>query len=246
MVVAEARDDAVLVCELADRVFTEEGPPWLRDFAGSLDQLRHWRGLQERGAYTPWRGANGIKKLARDHHIRPPKGRFSPGATYAQASWKALDLVVDMVPDAKGVVLSLDTDGDLTRVDGAKEARRAWGEAGRPAVALAIAHTKWEAWVLAGFEPAGEHERAALEAARRRLGFDPRCRGDRLTAGGHKAEARRNARDLLDDLAGGDPQRRARCWRETPLALLRERGRPALLAEFIDEVRARLLPLLAG
>jgi hypothetical protein len=114
------------------------------------------------------------------------------------------------------------------------------------AVVLGIAHPKREAWVLNGFVPQDDAERARLRTLRRDLGFDPCTDADRLTATRtpEGEQATTNPKRVLDLLVDGDTGREADCWRATPLATLRTRGKATGLAAFLGEVEARLRPLL--
>jgi hypothetical protein len=107
-------------------------------------------------------------------------------------------------------------------------------------VVIGVAHLKRECWVLAGFEPANDHEQARLEAIVRDLTFDPRLHPERLTAkgDGELRSAKRVVRFLT-----GSAEREEDCWLLTPLARLRERGQQTGLTAYLDEVEERLVPL---
>jgi hypothetical protein len=100
-----------------------------------------------------------------------------------------------------------------------------------------------ESWVVSGFEPLDDSESSRLEAERRTLGFDPRWRTHELTA--CKADtALRSPKRVLRVLSGDDRGRERRCWTETSLGVLRERGDENGLAAYLGEVRDRLAPLI--
>jgi hypothetical protein len=99
------------------------------------------------------------------------------------------------------------------------------------------------AWILAGFHPRSAAEEAALKKAKATLGFDPRVRAERLTARGAKGQ--RNATSVLASLMRG-AKRESACWRDTDLAVLRERGASTRLTAYITELTDRLVPLFAG
>ena len=68
-----------------------------------------------------------------------------------------------------------------------------------------------------------------------KLKFDPRTRSH---------EVRDPKRTLLE-LTQGDRERERRCWLDTSLETLRRRGADNGLADFLGEVRLRLVPVVA-
>jgi hypothetical protein len=130
------------------------------------------------------------------------------------------------------------------------EERRKGLEQGRAGVdglgpiLLGVAHTKRECWALAGFTPANEEERERSDALRQELGFDPCTHAQELTA--EHAGAKRDAKRVLAVLTQNDVEREVRGWAEVPLQQLEERGLHTGLAEFIQEIRSRLVPLWTG
>jgi hypothetical protein len=107
-------------------------------------------------------------------------------------------------------------------------------------IVVGLAHRNRECWVLAGFEPVTPDETARLSAIRNELSFDPRTEAHRLN--GKKGEPRCPKR-VLRELTRDDPVREARCWREPPLEVLRNRGQTTGLADYLEEVRDRIVPL---
>lgn len=101
-----------------------------------------------------------------------------------------------------------------------------------------------EAWVLAGFDPQSQDERDRLDNERQQLGFDPNLRAHLLTAADESAK--RSAKRVLARLTGGDWDREEQCWTQAALATLRERGAGSGLADFLDEIVERLVPLCAS
>lgn len=99
-----------------------------------------------------------------------------------------------------------------------------------------------EAWVLAGFNPCDDTERARLDELRRELSFSPIEHAHRLRD--KNDGALRDIKRVLRVLTGGIPDREERCWTEPPLTSLRARGVDSGLTAFLEEVQAILLPLL--
>jgi hypothetical protein len=152
---------------------------------------------------------------------------------------KALLLLARSQPPPEAVVLVRDSDGLKERRQGLEQAR---SDAAWPfEVALAVAHTKRECWVLAGFDPRSESEEKALVETREKLGFDPRFQAENLTASGPHAP--KNAKRVLDRLLAGNQDREEDCWTASDLETLKERGRRSGLADYLEEVRERLVPL---
>ncbi|MEA2605088.1 MAG: hypothetical protein QOF89_6080 [Acidobacteriota bacterium] len=108
-------------------------------------------------------------------------------------------------------------------------------------IVLAVAHTKRECWILAGFNPRSAAEETALAELRRELGFDPRLQAEDLTASAPHAS--RNAKRVLQRLLAGNPDREEDCWISSDLETLRQRGGFTGLSDYLDEIRSRLMIL---
>jgi hypothetical protein len=137
------------------------------------------------------------------------------------------------------VILLRDADKDGRRLEGYQQARAS--ELWPFEVIIGVADTKRECWILAGFEPRDDAERALLERERKNLGFDPRSSGQELKAS--EDGAKRNAKRVLNALTGGDRDREDACLKEPSLALLKQRGATTGLARYLQEVEEQLVPL---
>jgi|tagenome__1003787_1003787.scaffolds.fasta_scaffold20933549_2 hypothetical protein len=237
-VVCEAPADLRLVADLADRVFCHE-VEWIDP--ESLDLHRLWRGLELKDNHLEW---HWVRRVAKEHHLGGPHGHFKekPGTLDAAMARKALLLLADVRNPPDAVVLVRDTDGWEERRRGLTQARdvKPWPFE----IVLAVAHTKRECWVLAGFDPCSESEEKALAELRQELGFDPRVRAEELTAAAPNAP--RNAKRVLDRLLSGNQDREQECWAACDLETLAERGRLTGLADYLEEVRERLVPLFTN
>lgn len=233
-VVCEAAADLDLSAGLADKVFCQE-VDWIEP--EGLKRLRTWRGLSEGESHLEW---HWVGKLAQQQGLKA-HGHFlgEPGTLDAAIARKALLLLArtDRPPDA--VVLARDSDGFDERRKGLGQARKDFPWPFE--VVLAVAHTKRECWILAGFEPRSESETNALTDLHQELGFDPRLQAEELTAA--EPQAKRNAKRVLEHLMGGSREREEDCWRNCNLDVLAERGRLTGLAEYLEEVRSRLVPI---
>ncbi len=235
-VVCEAPADQETACGLADHVFCA-AVDWLEPEL--LDGARRWRGFEADRCFVRW---SDVPAMARTRGIRAP-GHFQgqPGAPHARCARLALLLfvVLDDLPEA--MLLIRDTDGDRRRQVGLEQARNDSDWPFR--VALGLAHTKRECWVLAGFEPVSDAEHQRLGRIRQELGFDPCEHADDLTA--QDESARHSAKRVLDKLCGSDRDRERACWIDADLDLLAHRGAGTGLADYFAELRQWIVPLLA-
>lgn len=233
-VVCEAPDDLRVVTALADRVLCGE-VDWIEP--ESLELYRKWRGLDEEDSYLEW---HWVGKLAKQLNFRA-HGHFrdEPGALDAAMARKALRLLTQTKNPPDAVILSRDTDGREARRQGLSQARDVspWPFE----VVLAVAHTKRECWVLAGFDPESDAEETALAELKSELGFDPRIHAEGLTAA--EPHAPRNAKRVLERLIARNRDREEGCWTSSDLETLRNRGSLSGLTDYLDEIRSRLVPL---
>jgi hypothetical protein len=233
-VVCEAPGDLRLSASLADRILCQE-IDWLEP--ENLDLHRRWRGLEESDSHLEW---HWVAQLAKKLSLRA-HGHFrgEPGALDATMARKALLLLTMTREQPDAVILVRDTDGKEERRQGLSQAREASSWPFK--VVLAVAHTKRECWVLAGFDPSSKAEKRMLADLRRDLGFDPRSQAENLTAA--EPQAQRNAKRVLDRLVAGSQEREEDCWVSSDLRVLGQRGRLTGLADYIDEIHSFLVPL---
>jgi hypothetical protein len=232
-VVCEARADRDTACGLADRVLLEE-VSWLEP--EMLDSSRQWTGLRSE-PFLEWKRA---REEARRVGLKV-FGQFNgeSGQPDALMARRALLLFAAADRCPKAVLLIRDGDAQRDRA-GLEQARndRRWPFE----VIIGLAAPKRECWVLAGFEPRNADEAERLRVERQRLSFDPVRDAHQLTAREHGAK--KDAKVALDALTQGDKERERACLEETPLAVLEERGGKTGLAEYLKEVRERLVPIL--
>ncbi len=235
-VVCEAAADQRTACDIADRVICQ-----CVDWVGSdeLDSFRLWQRTEAGELYLAWKH---LPDLASTLGIKA-HGHFEgePGAPDARAARRAIRVLLKVAPSIDAILLTRDTDGDSRRRTGLEQARKETPFGDK--VVLAIAHPKREAWVLAGFEPQDDTERAALQSLRQELGFDPTAESHRIDA--RQSGAKKDIKRVLKVLCP-DAGRESACWRETDLKLLRQNGDKNGLSVYIEEIEARLVPLLGG
>lgn len=236
VVVCEATVDFVISTELADRVICDR-IDWID--AEMIDAHRQYDGLSQDQRFLTWFN---VKDLARETGIRV-RG-FIEGQQAeldARQAQRAIRIIEAKWPEVAGILLIRDDDGLTNRRRGLEQARNESSLSQR--IVIGLAHTKRECWVLAGFEPADDEELSLLAEVRQELGFDPRLQAHQLTA--KHDHDKKSAKGVLHNLIRGDHDREAACWRTTALTVLKERGRETGLAQFLEEVETRLVPVLS-
>lgn len=236
VVVCEAEADFVISSELANRVVCDR-IDWIE--ADMIDTYRQYEGLNADQRFLTY---SNVKKLARETGIRV-RGFIEgqPPELDAQQAQKAIRIIELKWPEVAGILLIRDDDGLTNRRGGLEQARNESALSQR--IVIGHAHTKRECWVLAGFEPADDDESALLAEVRQELGFDPRLQAHQLTA--RHDHDKKSAKGVLHGLIRGDHDREATCWRTTALTVLKERGRKTGLAQYLEEVESRLVPVLS-
>lgn len=169
--------------------------------------------------------------------------------------WRRLLLIFAAEQPRPDVLIVVrDTDGDPRRLRGLSQALELMSEFPEPwPVIAAIPHQDAEAWFVAGFVPRDEVESERLRQLRKDLSFSPPDEPHRLTA--HPNNARTDAKRVLQLLIAGQDESRPPRTEELPelcermlsdLPLLEKRGADCGLANFLDAVRSKLVPLLTG
>jgi hypothetical protein len=200
------------------------------------DECLYWKDVGKRCEEIETAGHAGFIKVPHGEFRALEHAGEAATARRAMLLFRYLKLKRKLPLDV--IILMRDTDDQLGRVDALRSARKD-AEAVLKVV-IGAAHTKRECWVLAGFEPENDDERAALEAQRATLGYHPQQESHRLTASG--SSGKHNAKAIIDAL-GIDEEREARCL-AAALPLLRERGAENGLRDFLDDLAARVAPLL--
>jgi len=241
VLIVEAQADADAAGILADRVFIEGDADWID--AETLPNLRQWTGIAPTTEFARW---NGLGGFARQLGIRTHGRGLGADGTAAR---KALLLVIHAHSnddEIEAVVLVRDMDNQPERRASMEAARDELAEKLAFHVAIAAPDPKREAWILHGYEPQNAKEELLLTDERKRLGFDPVTKPERLR-GDRRRGAEQEDRDMklvVERLTAGDYDRECLCLTTTPLALLKDRGQETGLADYLGEVEARLLPLL--
>jgi hypothetical protein len=237
-VIYEAQADFTTATEIADRVMLTE-IDWLD--AAILPFQRGWLAELPVGRWLTW---SSIPSRAREQGIRV-RGHFDgePGLPDAQAARRAIAYILHVADTIDAIVLVRDMDDQTERANGLKQARQVYSS--RCRIVIGAANREREAWVISGFHPGDDAEKNALALETQKLGHDPCLHSHELTAGKND-QALRSPKRVLKALTGGDWSREQKCWHETPLQVLKERGAGNGLANYLDEVKVHLVPLISG
>ena len=241
VLIVEAQADADAASILADRVFIEGDADWID--AETLPDLRQWTGIEPQTPYTRWMG---LGSLATQHRIRAHGRGLGPDGAAAR---KALLLVIQahtQDDDIEAAVVVRDMDNQPERRVSMDAARAELADRLPFQVAIAAPDPKREAWILLGYEPQNDQEKTLLVNECKRLGFDPvtgpeRLRGDRRRSANQKD---RDMKLVIERLTQGEYDRERQCLATTRLSILRARGQLTGLTDYLNEIEARLLPLL--
>ncbi len=248
LVVAEGETDARMVQLLAERVFLEESPAWVHEQCAEEvpewireHYLPKWYASAPDSVCVTWRA---VKQFSRDQRFRQAFGHNQAGQPrgiyYAQAR-NALFFLSQLRKTRRidALIWVVDLDDQPERRAGLQQAREEI--LGQVFIALATPFPKQEAWVLNGLICA-EGEEETLAALRQELGFDPCHKAEALQA--KDETAKRSAHRVVRALIGESRERKEKCWTDTPLTILRERGSATYLNAFLDETKEILFPLL--
>jgi hypothetical protein len=249
----EADADFRTVSGLVDRVLRDQGPGWVHDLIDAHPEgVRQWTGDDQGRVFF---NIHQLTEYAKRLKLRPLQGRFdgkpgAPGALMARTAFRIARAVIKGASpfkeprhvDAVFMVWDMDHQGEQRRI-GLEQARQEASPLGGFRVIIGCPDPMREAWVLAGFGPESDDERARLTALCHALGFGPCEEAHRLRDKGE--HDRRSPKRALRALTDGDPEREERCWKEPPLSLLRARGRSTGLGTFLDDVARAMVPLLS-
>lgn len=237
-VIHEAPADFTTATELADRVLISE-VDWLDETM--LDHQRSWVGQEPDGSRLSWKS---LPARAREAGIRV-RGHFDgrPGMPDAQAARRAIAYVLQRFDQAQAVLLypRSGRSAGAPRRTGAgqgrvREARDHCRRTGRGRTGM-LASERLHAGKRRGAE--------WVAAVRHDLGFDPCLRPHELTACKDQ-QAKRSAKRVLAVLTEGSLERQQKCWRETELSMLEQRGDANGLRDYLAEVKEKLIPLITG
>lgn len=233
VIAAEAESDARRIKSLIDRILIAD-TDWLTEQPEHarpqlLNGLRAWRGQNSSATFLD---IHKIHDLADALGLPAPRGHFDgrPAAQDYHSAVRALWLLLaGGLP--RGLIWVRDTDGQISRVDGWKDACT---EAGAEFSILigGFPHECMEAWVLAAFTTV-DRQTSTFRALREQLGFDPIAQSERLS---HKQGVPRSAKKVCEALGIEDAT-----WSDTAIDELAQQGHGCGLAAFIAEIRDKLV-----
>jgi hypothetical protein len=259
LMVCEDAFDFRIASGLADRAVGEVNPSRLREaLEDTPEAIRAWHG-------------DGTNDFFNIHHIadycdaldvKLSYGHFGeePGGEGAQSARNAFALVRHLVrkgASIDAVLLLWDMDQNVKERRPALQQARAAEQSlrhvdGTFKIVLGCPNAMMEAWVIAGFDAGNDDERGRLQEERKKIGFSPITRSHDLDATSNKEGAsakreeplaKKSAKRVMDALTDNDPDRVMKCWKETPLETLRERGEHNGLRDYLQEVKEILVPL---
>lgn len=255
IVIGESRADAEIATKLAERILLEK-IDWLEP--EYLQYTFSWSGLQENTGYSCWRD---IEKIIDDFQetslFRIPKYKRSretqsrkPLKPDAARAIKVLNLIrfLQRTREIKAVVLIRDLDNQPERREGLEQARlQHLNRSPKLEIIIGTANGKREAWVLNGFLPLNEEEERILVEIKTELNFDPCLESHRLRSPSNQEPERiRNPKFVVARLTGEDWERERKCWGETDLQVLRDRGFETGLTDYMNEIGSRLVPIFSA
>ena len=102
-----------------------------------------------------------------------------------------------------------------------------------------------ESWVLNGFIPLNPTEEKILQEIKVGLNFDPCKDAQRLRSNSFEyPDQKRNPKQVVKSLTDNNRLREQKCWEETSLELLRQRGENTGLTDYLNEIEERLTPII--
>jgi hypothetical protein len=232
-IAAEDRGHYEAVTRLTDRKIAEECP-WTAEI---LEHVRLWLGEGDR----KWASITSARKVARERGLKLHGGfGAEPGGLKAQDCRAQLIVWKDSHRaeriDAAFLVR------DLDRKEGRLEAMRfVLGDAWPFAVVAVWCQPEVEAWAIACFVAKNKAGEERLDQVRKRISFCPVAEPERLHSTVRNSD--RDAKKIAEELFGGDRER-SLSWLELPFETLRQRGANIGLADLIDQLDEKIVPLL--
>ena len=242
VVVCENTGDAVVARGFGQRVLLEN-IEWMRDLNSiEPEALPTWGGLTATMTFTSWVSISRLYNDSSLPNIRSLEINGQPPEPDALTALKAFRLAEQVAPLA--VVLLRDIDAVDARRNGLAQARDKYQQTSLAPIPciIGLPDRYQEAWLLAGFQPRNPRETKALADACRDLeSVHPTREAHRLN--GAQGEMR-HAKTIWERLSNRDEARAEACWTVTLLEDLHKHGVGCGLSAYLEEIRARVVPLL--
>lgn len=241
IVVVEDRSDAEIATKLAERVLVEV-VDWLEP--EQLPYCIQWRGFKENTPFSNWKtDVKNADKIATEAGLRMPKTRghsagspLQPDGASARKAIILTQILQRKQPEIKAVLLIRDLDNQPMRRAGLEQARQEMPKDLPLQIILGMADPKREAWVLNGFIAQTQTEEQSLSEIQTKICFDPCEDAHKLRSLTTDSDQSRNIKKVLEQLTQNCYEREQKCWEDTPLDILRQRGSKTGLREYLAEV----------
>ncbi len=241
VVICENTGDAVVAKGFGQRVLLEN-IEWLRDLSDTPEALPTWGGLTAKMVFTSWVSISRLYNDSNLPNIRSLEINGQPPEPDALTALKAFRLAEQVSPLA--VVLLRDIDAVDARKNGLAQARDKYQQTSLAPIpcVIGLPDRYQEAWLLASFQPRNPREVDALDQICHDLeSVHPTREAHRLN--GAQGEIR-HAKTIWKRLSSNDEARAESCWTDTPLEHLHQHGVGCGLSAYLEEIRARVVPLL--
>lgn len=251
VLIAEDTAAALAAATIVDRVVHERGEEWHRDLweHNCRAEQRRWRGLSTDGGAS---SIVGIGEFSKKQNVAPKRKitTLAPGrggvAVEVAKFFAALD---EADEHATLAVFACDLDKHEPTAALAEHEERVlrlkkYGNDRVKCFAVALAKPEFEAWIIAGFSPANDHEKERLATQQAACKFDPCETPHDLHS---NTSGPRDAKTVLSGLCQtrSVADERARiCIERTSLERLETRGGLAGVRGFIEQITRDLLPVL--
>jgi hypothetical protein len=233
-VIAEAKADFRVVSGLFDRVIlsSDKTPAYIKDDPEQIKTERRFSGIQGGEEYTK---RCHVKTEHKAFGRGPGLGsRFGTGLEDdLRDTERCVQLAILKGHNIDVLIISRDSDGKEERITSWQQVKIKYINTPFKII-LAGQHCKLEAWILNGFLPKNESEKALLSELRSDLGFSPVSQAERLTAA--SAGAKKNPKKVLHSLTNSDMNREESCWSETPLDTLHNNGKKTGLSQYLLDI----------
>jgi hypothetical protein len=246
IVIGESSADARTATKLAERVLIEQ-IDWLEP--GQIIYFFKWSGLLEGTEFSCWRDLDRITQQLELSGLKLPRylGHCTEGVPFKAdgASTVKILKIVSFLQQTrhqiKAIIFIRDLDNQRERKEGIEQARSQYIGTPKLEIVIGAANPKREAWVLNGFITSNQDEERILKDIKAQLKFDPCSEPERLRSNSQAEPDRiRNPKIVVEQLTGENMEREKKCWEDTSLEILCERGVNSGLKDYIYEVKERL------
>jgi|GEM_PF-2164927 len=245
VVIGEAQGDFEVARELIDQsILRCVELTWIKEDV-DLEHHRIYRGFEQSQEFVVWGWLDTTN--TKDYRIRS-RGMFENDWPSHDVALRIQRAIFHFVNDAEFIVVVKDTDGNELHETQLRSVREL---VEKMPVVVGIEHTKLECWLVAGFNPQNPTEEERLQTLclgeKPGIGFNPCLRSHELTATGPASKGDpRNAKRVLEFLVGDDWRVALRSLHRDNHPILSARGEHNGLADFLSDIRERLIRVVFG